>query len=120
MDRTSQPQPETRNPEINSVDPTLNLRDLEEAKRLICEKILRHDPNKEWPLAGEEYLQQLCTQGLPISQIERIGWLYSFPDDENIPELKQRLRLRVSGLLMITWQQQLDLANAYWKKLNSG
>jgi hypothetical protein len=96
----------------------ITITDFVEAKRLICEKILREDPEKEWGRLANKALEELCKVGLPLAQIERIAWFRSVPKNNSIPELKERSKLLIAPILVVGWAKELAYANAYWQRMH--
>ena len=91
---------------------------VDEAKRLICEKILGgKNPDRPWSHDAAERLAELCRPpGLPRIEIERISWFRSLPKAEDVPELKARRDPITETGLMNYWGDEFSRANAYWEK----
>lgn len=92
--------------------------DPEEAKRLICEKILGgKDPRRPWSYDAQERLEKLTrSPGLPLHEIERIAWFRSLPKTDEIPELRNRRDPVTETGLMGYWGDEFVRAEAYWQK----
>lgn len=93
--------------------------DPDEAKRLICLHILTgEDPDRIWSPDAESRLVCMCKNegGIPLVEIEAIGWFRKLPPNEKIPELKKRTpTLSATGLLCY-WSDQARHALEYRKK----
>ena len=86
----------------------------DEAKRLICERILNgKDPSRPW---SEEADQNLVRQlPIPWIELERIAWFRGLPNDGS-PELEARRDITEHGL-MAFWSDEFTRANSFWEKL---
>lgn len=96
--------------------------DPEQAKSLICEKILGgKDPRRPWSYDAQERLEKLTRPpGLPLYEIERIAWFRSLPKTDEIPELRNRRDPVTETGLMGYWGDEFVRAEAYWQKKHSG
>ena len=89
--------------------------DIEEAKRLICERILNgKDPARPW---SYQAMQELARQmPIPRLEIERVSWFRGMANDGS-PELAARKPITENGLTAY-WGDEVTRANAFWQKLN--
>jgi len=86
--------------------------DLNEAKRLICVKILGgKDPNRPWSYEAQEALSRQLP--IPRPEIEVVAWFRGLPTDET-PELQARRPVTERGL-MVNWGDEVTRARNYWK-----
>jgi hypothetical protein len=84
----------------------------EEAKRLICERILNgKDPSRPWSYQAQEALSRQLP--IPLIEIERVAWFRGLADDPKEPELVNRKSITENGLSMF-WSDEVTRANAYW------
>lgn len=88
--------------------------DWEEAKALICQKILGgKDPRRPW---SYQAMHDLARQmPIPRLEIDRIGWFRGLPDD-GTPELSARKKITEAGL-MAFWSDEFTRANTFYQEL---
>jgi predicted phage replisome organizer len=95
-------------------DDSLFVTDAEEAKKLICEKILGgKDPARPWSYDAMKALSEQLP--IPRLEIERIAWRHSLPDDGS-PELVGRSTSLSETGLMAYWGDEVSRAQQLWKK----
>jgi predicted phage replisome organizer len=95
-------------------DDSLFVIDAEEAKKLICEKILGgKDPARPWSYDAMKALSEQLP--IPRLEIERIAWRHSLPDDGS-PELVGRSTSLSETGLMAYWGDEVSRAHQLWKK----
>ena len=118
---TSSPAPAPASPPAvlqgggQSADSSLKISNQEEAKRLICEKILcGRDPARPWSPQAEADLTRLLP--VPLHEIETVGWFRALVRDEEIPELKSRRDPITETTLMRFWGDEFTRAAAYRAK----
>lgn len=115
---TIEPKSPLPSPKIGGQLPTTEcsdfITDLQEAKRLICERILNgKDPNRLWSV--DAYQRLLKHLPIPRAEIERVAWFRTKANDGS-PELEGRKLVTETGL-MAYWGDEVTRANAYWEKL---
>jgi predicted phage replisome organizer len=99
----------------------LRISNVDEAKRLICEKILNgKDPARPWSYEAQARLSELCgagdPPGLPLQEILDIAWFRSLPKVDEVPELKNRRDPITETTLMSYWGDELTRAREYRRK----
>lgn len=99
----------------------LRISNVDEAKRLICEKILNgKDPARPWSYEAQARLSELCgagdPPGLPLQEILDIAWFRSLPKVDEVPELKSRRDPVTETTLMSYWGDELTRAREYRRK----
>lgn len=92
---------------------TTHVTNVEEAKRLICERILNgKDPSRPWSNEAMSSLAGLLP--LPRLELERVAWFRNLPDDGS-PELKARRTVTETGLTAF-WGDEVTRAEAFWQQ----
>jgi predicted phage replisome organizer len=87
-----------------------------EAKRVICERILNgKDPTRPWSYEAMHNLDRQLP--IPRIEIERIAWFRGLSNDGS-PELEARKPITENGLTAY-WSDEVTRANAFWNKLHS-
>jgi hypothetical protein len=93
----------------------LLVQDFDEAKKLICEKILNgKNPGRPWSYDAEQALARQLP--IPLMEIERVAWFRGLKDDGETPELVARKTVTERGLLMY-WSDEVTRANKYWEDI---
>jgi predicted phage replisome organizer len=88
--------------------------DIEEAKRLICERILNgKDPSRPWSDKAMSNLARLLP--MPRLELERIAWFRGLPAD-GTPELEERKPVTETGLTEF-WSDEVTRARAFWQEI---
>ncbi len=103
----------------NAPEPSADdlIRNAEEAKQLICAKILNgKNPARPWSYDALANLARLLP--LPRSDIETIARFRAIPKDEAVPELKWRRDPITETPLMQFWGDELLRAETYLQKIN--
>jgi hypothetical protein len=92
------------------------VRKADEAKKIICEKILGRtaaDASRPW---RHDVMVALVEQlPIPMLEIERIAWYRALPDDGS-PELARRIPILSEHTLIKFWSEEFTRANMLWKK----
>lgn len=99
--------------------------DVDEAKRIICEKILNgKDPARPWSDDAKARLAELCgagdPPGIPLQEIEDIAFYRSLEKCDDVPELKARRDPITETTLMNFWGDEAYRAAEYRKKYWAG
>jgi predicted phage replisome organizer len=120
----SQNKNENREEDVPSCRPSLKegqpanpnefINDINEAKRLICERILNgKDPSRPW---SEKAMSNLARQlPMPRLELERVAWFRGLPDDGS-PELGTRKPVTENALTAF-WSDEVTRAEAFWQLL---
>jgi hypothetical protein len=100
--------------ETNPADPSKFITNFDEAKRLICERILNgKDPSRPWSYEADHNLVRQLP--IPRIELERIAWFRGLPNDGS-PELEARRDITEKGLTAF-WSDEFTRANSFWQRI---
>jgi hypothetical protein len=90
------------------------INDFNQAKSLICKKILGgKDPARPWSYNATHALQRQLP--IPLRELLVVSWFRNLPNDPTVPELALRRQTTENGLTEF-WSDEVTRAEAYWRK----